>query len=129
MKCSILSATILITSLFTADLLAAPKAMITHNLTDTTTNAYVDGRAAPQPAWPNETTKVSWTIVKAGCRDHREEGICPAMIKMDIDSSSPIVVGTLYIDLETGVITPAKISANGFTVEVNAPGEITVLKD
>ncbi|MGQ3889788.1 hypothetical protein ACQUW5_12255 [Legionella sp. CNM-1927-20] len=127
MNRSILGTAILITSLFTAELLAAPKAMITHNLTDTTTNAYVDGVPAPEPAGPYATTKVPWTIVKIGCSKHKEEGVCPAVIKMDIDSSSPIIVGTLYVDLESGVIMPAKISANGFTVEVNAPGEITVL--
>lgn len=111
---------------FTANALATPKAFITHNLTNTTTNVYVDGVAAPNPAMPSATTKVSWFIVKTGCQKHKEEGVCPAIIKMDIEKDIPVEVGTLNVDLESGVITPSRISGNGFVVIVNAPGEITV---
>ncbi|WP_419421287.1 hypothetical protein ACNVED_15570 (plasmid) [Legionella sp. D16C41] len=117
------------TIFFATFALASPQAMITHNLTTTTTNAYVDGMAAPEPAAPNSTTRVPWHIVKLGCHKHRTEGVCPAVIKMDIDSDSAIEIGTLYVNLDNGVITPAKISAHGFAVYVNAPGEITVVSE
>ncbi len=110
---------------FTANAFTPPKAFITHNLTNTTTNAYVDEVAAPNPAMPNSTTKISWFIVKTGCQKHKAD-FCPAVIKMDIESDAPVEVGTLYLELESGIITPSKISANGYTVTVNAPGEITV---
>jgi hypothetical protein len=103
--------------------------MIMHNLTNLTTNAYVDEMEGPKPALPHSTIKVPWFMVKTGCFKHKDEGICPAVIKMDIDSDTPIVVGTLYVDLETGTITPSQISANGFTVKVNAPGEVSVLQE
>lgn len=111
---------------FTVNAFATPKAFITHNLTNKTTNVYVDEVAAPNPAMPSETSKVAWFIVKAGCQKHKNEGVCPAVIKMDIENDFPIEVGTLNVDLESGVITPSRISGNGFVVNVNAPGEITV---
>ncbi|KTD63879.1 hypothetical protein [Legionella spiritensis] len=116
-------------SFYAGSVSASPKAMVTHNQTSMTTNAYVDGVAAPKPAMPHSTTSVPWFFVKAGCDKHVGDGICPAVIKMNIDSDSPIEVGTLYVDLHSGVISPAEISAHGFTITVNAPGEITVMEE
>lgn len=120
---------ILGSSLFAASVIASPKAMVIHNLSDTITNAYVDGVAGPEPTEPNATSRVRWFIVKAGCRKHTNEGICPVVIKMDIESDSPIVVGTIYIDLESGMISPQKISGNGFAVTADGPAEVSVKND
>lgn len=123
----LLTSTITITiSLFSTSILASPKAMIIHNIANKMTNAYVDGIPAPNPAAPNTTARVAWFIVQAGCRNHKAEGICPAVIKMGIDSPAPITVGTLYVNLDSGEILPSQFTANGYTVNVNGPGEITV---
>ncbi|WP_133138541.1 hypothetical protein [Legionella genomosp. 1] len=105
--------------------LASPDSMIIHNTTNLISNAFVDEMPGPRPTLPHSTSKVSWFIVQGGCRKHKTEA-CPAVFKMAIDKSKPIVVGTLYIDIITGVITPVHLEGNGFTIDVDAPGEITI---
>lgn len=108
---------------------AAPKFMITHNLTNVQTNAFVDSVPAPFPTKPNSSSRTGWVIVKMGCSTHAAEGICPAQIKMATDTPSPVVVGTVFVDLESGNISPGMIAGGGYTLTVNGPGEITLTTD
>ncbi|KTD45474.1 hypothetical protein Lqui_2945 [Legionella quinlivanii] len=108
--------------------LASPESMIIHNTTNLISNAFVDEMPGPRPTLPHSTSKVSWFIVQAGCRKHRAE-VCPVVLKMGIDKAKPIIVGTLYIDITTGVITPVHMEGNGFKIDVDAPGEITISGD
>ncbi|KTC75993.1 hypothetical protein Lbir_0062 [Legionella birminghamensis] len=126
---SLISPVFMVLGLSSPSVLASPEHMIIHNKTDLISNAFVDEMPGPRPTLAHSTSRVLWFIVQTGCRKHKAEGICPAVIKMGIDRDKPILVGTLYIDISSGEITPARISANGFNVDVDAPGEITISED
>lgn len=115
--------------LFSSVVLAAPQYLITHNLTDVESNAYVAGQASPAPTKARSTNLVSWFVVKMACYGHSTNGKCPAEIKMATNTASPILLGTVEMDTETGIITPATLSNNGYTLTVNGPGETTLSKD
>jgi hypothetical protein len=115
--------------LFTSVAFAAPKFMTTHNLSNVQTNAFVDGVPGPAPTNPDASSQVSWMFVKIGCKAHAAEGICPAVIMMATNTPAPIELGTVYVNLESGDITPSRLSGGGYTLTVNGPGEITVSND
>ena len=48
---------------------------------------------------------------------------------MDTNTGNPIEIGIVSLDLTTGDISPKQISANGYTMTVNGPGESTLSKD
>lgn len=109
---------------------AAPKYLTTHNNTNVESNAFVAGTipsAYPTPA--DSTREIYWTLVKVACYGHTVEGKCPALIKVATNTSSPVEIGMLSMDLSTGDITPKQISKNGYTVTINGPGEATITKD
>ena len=106
---------------------AAPKHLITHNTTDAESNAYVDGSIPSQhPTKAHSDGKVFWTAVKMACFGHSVGGKCNALIVMQTNTPMPVAVGTLILDLESGDITPKQLSANGYTITVNGPGETTI---
>ena len=116
--------------LFTATAIAAPKQLITHNTTDAESNAYVAGSIPSQhPTRAHTDGKVFWTAVKMACFGHLVDGKCNALIKMDTNTPNPIEVGTLNLDIVTGDITPLQLTANGYTITVNGPGETTISKN
>lgn len=116
--------------LFSLSTLAAPKQMITHNLTDLESNAFVDGVVPSQhPTRAHSDGKVFWTAVKLACFGHTINGKCSALIKMGTNLPIPIEIGTLSMDINTGEITPLQLSANGFTITVNGPGETTLTQN
>jgi hypothetical protein len=118
-------------SCFAAAALAAPpKQLITHNRTDFESNAFVAGSIPSQhPTKPHADNMVYWAAVKMACFQHTSGDKCSALIKMATNTANPIDVGILSIDLKTGQITPDHLSANGFTISVNGPGETTITKD
>jgi hypothetical protein len=108
--------------------LATPIMLITHNTTDLESNAYVAGTIPSNyPSKPHSDNKVSWVAVKMACFGHTQNGTCSALIKMATNTPYPIELGTVIMDLKTGDITPKQISANGYTLIVNGPGETTLL--
>ena len=114
-------------TLFTATAIAAPKHLITHNTTDSESNAFVAGTIPSQhPTKAHSDGKVFWTAVKMACFGHSVDGKCAAVIKMATNTPNPITVGTVIMDVNTGEITPMQISANGYTITVNGPGETTL---
>ncbi len=114
-------------AVFMGTALAAPKQLITHNMTDVESNAYVDGSIPSQhPTKPHSNGAVFWTIVKMACFGHTTAGKCTALIKMATDTPNPVTIGTLSLDLASGDITPKQVSANGYTITVNGPGETTI---
>ncbi len=117
-------------SLLAAAAIAAPKQLITHNTTDSESNAFVDDIIASQhPTKPHSDGKVFWTAVKMACFGHTIDGKCTALIRMDTNLPTPIDVGHVTMDLETGDITPKQVSNNGYTITVNGPGETTLSKN
>ncbi len=122
--------TVLALGLFTASAFAAPKQLITHNYTDYESNAYVAGTIPSQhPTRAHSDNKVFWTAVKMACFGHTTaDGKCSALIKMATNTASPIDVGVLIVDINTGMITPQQVKGNGFTITVNGPGETTITK-
>lgn len=109
---------------------AAPRFLITHNNTDAESNAFIDGVIPSQhPSKPHSENRVFWTAVRLACFGHIVEDYCAAVIKMETDTPNPLVIGTLKMNMHTGEIIPAQLSANGYTVTVNGPGESTITKD
>lgn len=117
-------------SLSTTIAFAGPDALITHNKTDVTSNAYIGGQLpSPYPTKAHSDGRVRWILVKMACFPFTKNGLCPAMIKMDTDSSNPVELGMVYLNVNTGEITPKQLSANGYTMTVNGIAEATLTKD
>ena len=117
-------------SLLAATAIAAPKQLITNNMTDAESNAYVAGSIPSQhPTRPHTVGKVFWTAVKMACFGHTVDGKCNALIKMETNTPTPKEVGTLVLDIASGNITPQHLNANGYTITVNGPGETTITKN
>ena len=114
--------------LFAATAMATPpKQLITHNTTDVESNAYIDGTIASQhPTKAHSDGMVFWLAVKMACFGHSTGGKCNALIVMETNTPNPVKVGTVTLDLESGDITPKQLSAYGYTVTVNGPGETTI---
>lgn len=109
---------------------AAPKQLITHNNTDVESNAYIAGIVPSQhPTKPHSEHTVPWAAVRMACFGHTTNGKCWAIIKMATNTGNPIELGKVTIDLETGEITPAQFSANGYTFASIAPGETLLTQD
>jgi hypothetical protein len=123
-----LSAIALSISAFAAS--AAPTYLTTHNLTSEESNAYVAGVHSPYPTPAYQTRQVYWNMVRLACYAHSTpDGKCTATIKMATNTSNPITVGDLTLDLSSGDITPKYLSGNGYTFTVNGPGEATITKN
>ncbi|KTD65745.1 hypothetical protein [Legionella spiritensis] len=109
---------------------AGPSYLVTHNDTSVESKAYVAGIIpAPTPAAPNKTTSISWIVVKMACYGHTTNNKCPALIKMATNTAHPVELGTVEMDLDSGDITPKKLSANGYTLTVNGPAEATLTQN
>ena len=106
---------------------AAPKHLITHNTTNAESNAYIDGSIPSQhPTKAHSDGRVFWTAVKMACFGHSVGGKCNALIAMQTNTPNPVTIGTVTLDLDSGDITPKQLSANGYTITVNGPGETTI---
>lgn len=110
--------------------LASPKQLITHNLTDYESNAFVAGLVpSPHPTKPHSDGKVSWTAVRMSCFGHIIDDKCTAIIKVATETDNPIEIGTVELNVETGEITPKEMHSNGYKVIVNGIAESTVSVD
>ncbi|MCC5015497.1 MULTISPECIES: hypothetical protein [unclassified Legionella] len=117
-------------SLATSAVFASPTYLIIHNRTNVESNAYIDGTIdSHQPTKANSDGKVHWAVVRMICFGHIVGGNCGALIKMATNTSNPVNLGWLNLNIESGVITPTEIRANGYTIKVNGPGEATITKD
>ena len=122
--------TVITLSLPTLVLAVPPKQLVTHNNTDYESNAFIDGNIPSQhPTRAHADNKVYWAAVKMACFGHIVNGRCSALIKIATNTSTPLDIGMLAMDLNTGDITPKVISANGFTITVNGPAETTITQD
>ena len=115
--------------LLATNAIATPRQLITHNNTNVESNAYIDGVPSIYPTKAQSTGKIFWAAVKMACVGHAVNGKCSAAIIMGANSSNPITIGNLVLDLTSGDISPKTLSANGYTVVVNAPGETTLSSD
>ena len=109
---------------------AAPTYFTTHNNTPEESNAFIASNVpSPYPTAANSTRQVYWNMVRLACYGHTTNGKCTAVIKMATNTSNPVTIGTLSMDLNSGDISPKQVSAEGYTVTVNGPGEATITKD
>jgi hypothetical protein len=109
--------------------MAVPSVLITHNLTDVESNAYVAGVIpSTTPSKAHSTNRVPWIVVQMACYGHTVNGKCSATIKMASNTASPIELGEVFMNMTTGEITPSALSANGFLFTVNGPGEATLTR-
>lgn len=107
-----------------------PKQLVTHNTTDSESNAFIAGVIPSQhPTKAHSEERVFWAMVKMACFGYVVNGKCPALIRMDTNTAHPIDLGVVQLDLETGDITPKSLTANGYTLLVNGPGETTIIKN
>ncbi|CEK11303.1 hypothetical protein [Legionella hackeliae] len=109
--------------------LASPSYLVTHNKTDVESNAYVAGKPSPHPTAANSDGKVSWYVVRMACYGHTDKNICKAVVKMATDTANPVDLGTVSLNIDTGEISPTRLSGNGYTLTVNGPGEATLTKN
>lgn len=117
-------------SLSAASALAVPAFLTTHNNTDVESNAYVAGTIpSPHPTKARSTRQVHWNMVRLACYGHTTAGKCSALIKMATNTATPVDLGYVSMNLDTGAITPQTLSGNGYTLTVNGPGEATITKD
>jgi hypothetical protein len=115
-------------SAFTAAV-AAPSYLITHNRTNVESNAYIAGVPSIYPTTAQSTRQVSWNLVRIACFGHSKDNKCSAVIKMATDTATPVVLGTLSLDLTSGDVTPKVLSSQGYTITVNGPAETTITKN
>ena len=116
--------------LATAIAMAAPRQLTTHNNTDVESNAYVAGTIPSQhPTRAHGETRVMWTSVKMACFGHTVNNKCWATIKMATNTPNPIELGRVTIDIDTGEITPAQVTGNGYTITTMGPGETVLTKN
>ena len=112
---------------------ASPKQLITHNHTNLESNAYVAGTIPSRyPSHANSDNRINWVEVRMACFGHITNGKCPALIRLGTgpnDGGTPMDLGFVTMDLNSGAITPNVIHAYGYTFTVNAPGETTIEKD
>jgi hypothetical protein len=125
-----LSAMTLGLSVFSATA-AVPSYLVTHNKTNVESNAYIAGVPSIYPTPAQSTRQVAWNLVRIACYGHSTNNKCSAVIKMATNTTNPIVLGTLTMDLTTGDITPKVLSAQGYTITVNPSvlGDTTITKD
>lgn len=124
------SLTAITISLSAAAALAAPTYLTTHNNTNEESNAFVAGTIpSPYPTAPHASRQVYWTMVKLACYGHTTDGKCSALIKMATNTANPIEIGYVSMDLNSGDITPKKLSAKGYTLTVTGVAEATINKD
>ncbi|MCL9682517.1 hypothetical protein [Legionella maioricensis] len=130
MKLMLKSLSAIALNLVAATALAAPAYLTTHNNTDEESNAYVAGTIPSPYSTPAHTTRqVYWNMVRMACYGHTTNGKCTALIKVATDKPTPIDIGTVTMDLDTGDITPKRIENQGYTVIINGPGEATINKN
>jgi hypothetical protein len=109
---------------------ASPKQLVTHNLTDYESNAFIAGVIPSQyPTKAHSTGKVFWGAVRMACFGHIINDKCSAVIKVQTDTDQPIEVGLLELNVETGEISPEVIRGNGYTVTITGLAEATISKD
>jgi len=109
---------------------ASPKQLITHNLTDYESNAFVAGTVPSQyPTKAHSSGKVFWAAVRMACTGHIIDSKCSALVRVGTNTENPIDVGTLELNIETGEITPSVVHGNGYTITVNGIAETTLSKD
>lgn len=109
---------------------AAPAYLTTHNRTGEESNAYIAGSIpSPYPTKAHSTNQVYWNLVRLACYGNTTNGKCPALIKMATNTASPIDIGYVTMDLDTGDITPKVLSAKGYTLRAIGPGEAEITKN
>ena len=129
--CKIFASVALIVSSFST--FASPKQLITHNLTELESNAYVAGTIPSRyPSRANSDNHVNWLEVRMACFGNISNNKCPALIRLGTgpnDGGTPMDLGFVTMDLNNGTITPHELHAYGYTFIVNGPGETTIMKD
>lgn len=119
--------TALALSLAATSALAAPTYLVTHNLTNVESNAYIGGNLpSPRPTAPHSDKQVHWAIVKIACVAYAVDGVCSALVKMATNTNNPVELGWINLNLNTGELDPKQITNNGYTLTVNGPAEVTL---
>lgn len=117
-------------SISALSLFAAPTHLTTHNNTDSESNAFIAGTIpSPYPTTAHSTRQIYWNLVKLACYGHISNGKCPAVVKVATNTSQPLEIGTVQMDLSSGDISPKQLSAHGYILTVNGPGETTLSKE
>lgn len=121
---------VLALGLSAANAMAKPVFLVTHNTTDFESNAWVAGIApSPYPTPAHSDNKVMWSLVKMACNGHIVNDVCTAVIKMKTNTPNPVDIGTVSMNILSGDINPKSLSGNGFRINVNGPGEVTLSKE
>lgn len=107
-----------------------PKQLTIHNTTDAQLNTFFAGVVpSPFPCPARNDSHILWSSIRMACFGHTVNSQCPTLIKIGTDTAMPLPIGTIQLDLNSGNIIPAQVSANGYTLTVNSPGDITISKN
>jgi hypothetical protein len=116
--------------LSTVTALASPTYLTTHNKTNEESNAYIAGTIpSPYPTPAHASRQVHWNLVRIACYGHTSKGKCSALIKMATNTSNPIEIGYITMDIESGALEPSVLSAKGYTLRAVGPAEAEITKD
>lgn len=106
---------------------SAPQVLTTHNQTNYQAIAYVDGKISlPKIAEPLSDSSISWVTVNRLCYGRTVNNKCPLVIKMKGLSSYSFDLGVIYMDLNSGEITPKQITFNHIQLNAHNTGELSL---
>lgn len=110
-------------------LFASPEALETDNQTNEESNAFIAGVPSPYASKAQSINVVPWNLVKFVCFGHIKKNKCTAEVKMATNTAHPVSLGTVTLELTTGLITPSTLKSNGYTVTVLGAGKTRITKD
>ncbi len=117
-------------ALLTAQALAAPTNMVTHNRTSVESNAYIAGTPSIYPTKPHSDKTLNWFLVKLACFGHTDSNNnCEAEIFMNSNQPEKFSLGIMRMNLDTGEITPTRIDKGKYHLQVVKSGEVTLTED
>lgn len=107
---------------------AAPQYLITNNLTNVESNAFIDGvYPSSSPSKANSVNMVPWFVVQLACYHHSIGRQCPATLKMATDTPTPIDLANVQINLDTGAVTVLSSNSDtNYKLSVNGIANVTL---
>lgn len=107
-----------------------PRYLSTDNQTSVESNAFVAGTfPSPTPSKAKAVNDVPWIVVQMACYGRSTGKMCPATIKMATNTSTPEVLASVEMNVDTGVINILSIDTSSkYNLIVNGPGKVTLIE-
>lgn len=119
--------TALFLTLFATATFAVPQYLIINNTTNVESNAYIaNAYPSSMPSKPKAVNRVPWFVVQMACYRHTEGRQCPATIKMETNTSNPVDLAYVQLNLDTGAITVLSVVNPKYVLTVNGLAQVTL---